>query len=68
MSTEELYTDLAIAEKNSKKNVNKRKIHFSLEVREAFIKNRVNSFFDLVYVDAKGAMRLRDLAVKEELL
>jgi hypothetical protein len=68
MSEQKLFTDLAIAERNSKRNVNKKKIHFALEVREAFIKNNVDSFLDLVRKDIKTALQLHELASREQLL
>jgi hypothetical protein len=68
MSEEKLFTDLAIAERNSKRNATKKKIQFSLAVREAFIRNRVDTFIDLVAADRISAVQLHKMAVESQLI
>ena len=68
MNNQELFTDLAMAEMNAKKIRSTRKIVFLQAVRDAFVNNNVNSFFDLVVNNAGAALTLKELALEEKLL
>ncbi len=68
MSEQQLLTDLAIAERNTKSKLKYYQLRFADEIREAFAANNVNSYFDLVRKDLGRALELRDLAVRENLL
>jgi hypothetical protein len=68
MTKQELFTELAVAEKNARKNPDKKKMRFLMAVRNAFQMNNVDSFLDLVANDNLTALSLRDMAVQENLL
>jgi hypothetical protein len=68
MTEQELFIELAVAEKNARKNPDKKKMRFLMAVRNAFIVNNVDSFLDLVAKDSLTAFSLRDMAVQENLL
>ncbi|MCP4132390.1 MAG: hypothetical protein GY754_15570 [bacterium] len=68
MGVQELITDLAVAERNVQGKLKHAAIHFGNEVRNAFAKNKVNTYLDLVNVDLKKALELRELAVREKLI
>jgi len=68
MSEQQLLTDLAVAERNTKGKLKYYQLRFAEEIRDAFTKNNVNTYFDLVRKDLKKALELRELALKENLL
>ena len=68
MGEQELLTDLAVAERNTKGKRCLEKIYFAEEVRHAFVQNHVETYMDLVRVDMSEALRLRNMAVREHLL
>ncbi len=68
MTKQELFTELAVAEKNARKNPDKKKMRFLMAVRKAFLMNNVDSFLDLVIKDAVTALSLRNMAIQENLL
>jgi len=68
MGEQELITDLAIAERNVNEKIKYCDVHFGNEIRNAFTKYNVNTYIDLVRADLKNALKLRDLAIKENLL
>lgn len=68
MSEQQLLTDLAIAERNTKNKLKYYQLRFADEIRDAFLTNNVNTYFDLVRKDLDRALELRDLALRENLL
>lgn len=68
MTEQELLTDLAVAETNMQSKLKYHRFFFRDEVRNAFSKTKVRTYFDLVQMDVKRALELRSLAIKLQLL
>jgi hypothetical protein len=68
MTEQQLLSELAIAERNMKKKSSIYSVTFFKSVTDAFRRTDTHSFADLVRKDVKGALALRELALKEKLL
>ena len=68
MTTQQLLTDLAVAERNTKHMLKYQEISFAEEIRDAFERYRLSTYLDLVEKYPKRSLELRALAIKENLL
>ncbi|HPR47049.1 MAG TPA: hypothetical protein PK341_03575 [Spirochaetota bacterium] len=68
MTTQKLLTDLAIAERNTKHMLKYHDLNFAEEIRDVFDKYKVSTYLDLVEKYPQRSLKLRALAIKENLL
>ena len=68
MTTQQLLSDLAVAERNTKHILKYHEISFAEEIRDAFEKYRISTYLDLVEKYPQRSLELRALAIKENLL
>ena len=68
MGEQELFTDLAIAERNTKGKHHLDKVYFAEAVRDAFRKTQVDTYYDLIHSDLKLALQLRTIAKNAKLI
>ena len=68
MTTQQLLTDLAIAERNTKHMLKYHEIKFAEEIRDAFDRYKISTYLDLVEKYPQRSLELRALAIKENLI
>ena len=68
MLEQQLLTELAVAERNTTHNLRFNRLRYAKEVTDAFTTKNVSSYYDLVRRDAKIALQLRELAIRENLI
>jgi hypothetical protein len=68
MTTQQLLTDLAVAERNTKHMLKYHEIKFADEIRDVFDRYKVSTYLDLVEKFPQRSLELRALAIKENLL
>ena len=68
MTEQELLTDLAVAERNMKQKSIVYSVDFFNQVADAFRMTKANSFAELINLNLRLALELRELAIKERLI
>jgi len=68
MLEQQLLMELAVAERNTSYELRYNRLRFTNEVMRVFTTKKVSTYFDLIKADARKALELRDLAIKESLI
>ena len=68
MTEQELLTNLAVAERNMKQKSIVYSVDFFNKVADAFRLTKANSFAELINIDLRLALELRELAIRERLI